>query len=349
MVELDAVQPYRSDTLGGARPRRSLVTGGSGFLGSYLVAALTQAGDSVCILDPERPHQLPQGAHYVAGSVTDPAAAWRALKDVDCVYHLAAIAHLWRSLDDDFDRTNRLGTEVMLAAAKEMGIPRFVHCSSYTTLLPPVKSRRPINEILAIGCEDLAGPYSRSKYLAEEASQAAAAAGQNVVIVNPTILVGANDRNFSPGTAMLLRFIRARMIFYLETMLNIVHVQDVARGLILAAVRGRAGERYLLGGEDISLNRVLDLLDRISGCAKRRVRVSQGLAILAGHAAEFLATHLTRRTPSATAEGVQLALRSRPIDLNKARRELGYEPRSAELALTDAIQWILSAGNRTSL
>ena len=125
-------------------------------------------------------------------------------------------------------------------------------------------------------------------------------------------------------------------------MLNLVHAQDIAHGMMLAAERGRTGERYLLGGDNISLSSVLELLDRISGRAKRRIRVSPALAVVAGRAMEFIATHFIRRIPSATDEGVQLALRSRPIDSNKARRELSYEPRSAELALTDAIRWGLS-------
>jgi dihydroflavonol-4-reductase len=228
----------------------------------------------------------------------------------------------------------------MLAIAKEMGVLRFVHCSSYTTLLSAQNSTQPINE--TVGRHDLAGPYSLSKYLAENSARRAAAAGQHVVIVKPTILMGANDNNFTPGTAMLSHFLHAQTILYLQTMLNIVHVQDVAHGIILAAQRGRAGERYLLGGEEISMCSVLDLLDLLSGHAKRRIQVPSALAILAGRTAELIATHFTRRIPLATVEGVQLALRSGPIDSGKARRELGYTPRSAELTLTDAIGWLLS-------
>ena len=342
MIIPDAVPPQISDRTGNTRPKRCLVTGGSGFLGSYLVAALTEAGQSVCIIDPVRPDPLLPGVNYVAGSVTDPASARRALEGVECVYHLAGIAHLWTPCRDDFDRINRQGTEVMLAAAREMGVPRFVHCSSYTSLLSPQKNPHSIDEMVAVSRDDLAGPYSLSKYMAEKASQAAADAGQNVVIVNPTILIGAKDRNLTPGTAMLLHFLHARVFYYIETMLNLVHAQDIAHGMMLAAERGRTGERYLLGGDNISLSSVLDLLDRISGRAKRRIPVSPAIAVVAGRAMEFIATHFTRGIPSATDEGVQLALRSRPIDSDKARRELGYEPRSAELALTDAIRWALS-------
>ena len=347
MVDLSVLQLQVSRWSGNARRMRSLVTGGSGFLGRHLVAALVQAGQSVRILDPVPPGQLPRGVQYLAGSVCDPAAARRALDDVDCVYHLAAIAHLWAPRSTDFDHINWHGTEVMLAVAQEMGVPRFVHCSSYTTLLPPLRAKAAIDEAIALSCNDLAGPYSLSKFRAEEASRAAATRGQNVIIVNPTVLVGAHDDNFTPGTAMLAQFLDAPIFGYVDVMLNFAHVEDVALGMMLAAEHGRAGERYLLGGENLNLYRVLDVLDRITGCPRRRMRVPSIFALLAGRAAGLVSTYFTGRVPTATLEGVRLALRSPPIDIGKARTELGYKPRSAELALSDAVRWLLSRRSRS--
>ncbi len=326
---------------GPAPPTRSLVTGGSGFLGRHLVTALARAGHAVRILDPVTPDDLPDNVRHVAGSVTDRATALRALEGIDCVFHLAGIAQLWAPHRNDFDRTNRYGTVVMLAAAKEKAVRRFVHCSSYTILLPTRKIAQPIDEAIVVDPADIAGPYSRSKYRAEEAAQAAARGGQNVVIVNPTVIVGPHDRNFTPPAAMLAQFLSARIACYIDLMLNIAHVQDVAAGMMLAAERGRAGERYVLGGENLSLSEVLDALDRVSGRARPRVRVPSALAVAAGHAAELIATYLTHRIPRVTAEGARLALRSAPFDIGKARRELGYAPRPAELAIADAIRWIL--------
>jgi dihydroflavonol-4-reductase len=333
--------PFDGSDAEAAKRPRVLVTGGSGFLGHHLVATLAHAGHQVRILDPITPDGLPEGVEYIAGSVTDPASARRAVADVDCVYHLAGIAHLWTPGRDDFDRVNRYGSEVMLAVAREMAVRRFVHCSSCTLLLPLRKSARPIDETVAVDPAAIAGPYSRSKYLGEEAARAAAAAGQSVVIVNPTVLCGPNDRNFTPPSAMLAQFLSARAAWHIDLMLNIVHVRDAAVGMMLAADRGRAGERYILGGENLMLRDVLDLLDRLSGRARRRICVPPVLACIAGFTGDLLATYLTRRTPQATAEGVRLALRSAPFDISKARRELGYAPRRAELALAEAIQWLM--------
>ncbi len=222
---------------------RVVVTGGSGFLGTYLVDALIRAKHSVCILDLVQPKRTLDGARYVAGSVNDTAIVRDVLRNVDCVYHLAGIAHLWTPHRDDFDRVNHYGTDVVLAAAKEMAVPRFVHCSSYTTLMTKEKDTKPLNETLRATPYELAGPYSLSKYLAETAALKAAEDGLSVIIVNPTILVGARDHNRTPGTAMISRFLHTKCIWYTEMLLNVVHVEDVAVGLMLAAERGRSGER----------------------------------------------------------------------------------------------------------
>jgi dihydroflavonol-4-reductase len=349
MSDISGHPSQQAGWCGAGRSIRSLVTGGSGFLGHQLVATLAQAGNSVRVLDPIPPETLPGGVRHVTGSVTDAASARRALEGIDCVFHLAGIAHLWTPGRDDFDRVNRHGTEVMLTAAKEMAVPRFVHCSSYTTLLPQRKTMRAIDEAVAVNPTELAGPYSLSKYLGEEAARAAADAGQSVVIVNPTVLVGAKDRNFTPPTAMLAQFLSARVLWYVDLVLNIAHVQDVAAGIMLAAVRGRAGERYVLGGENLSLREVLDVLDRVSGRRRRRVRVPSAIAMAGGHAAGWIATHVTHRSPRATAEGVRLALRSVPLNIGKAQRELGYAPRPATVALTDAIRWVQSCSHRPAV
>jgi dihydroflavonol-4-reductase len=346
MLDLDVRSLHSS---GAAPPARSLVTGGSGFLGRHLVATLARAGDAVRILDPVPPDHLPDGVCHLAGSVTDPDAVREALDGIDRVYHLAGIAHLWTPCRDDFDRVNRHGTAVMLAGAKEMAVRRFVHCSSYTILLPARPVSHPLDESVVVDPSDIAGPYSRSKYLGEEAARAAAAAGQDIVIVNPTVLVGPYDRNFTPPTAMLARFLSAHAACYVDVVLNLVHVQDVALGMMLAAEHGRAGERYVLGGENLSLSEVLDVMRQVVGRADERIRIPSALAVVAGHAAELIATYVTHRPPAATREGVRLALRSAPFDIGKARRELGYAPRPARLAIAEAIRWIRTITNAATV
>jgi dihydroflavonol-4-reductase len=324
---------------------RILVTGGSGFIGQHLVAALAARGDTVRILDPAPPPALPARTEHVRGSVLNPALARQALEGVDCVYHLAAIAHLWTKDAADFDRVNVAGTQIMLSAAKAMGTPRFVHCASESILYPPKSRGTVIDETISLRVHDMSGPYTRSKYGGERAAFAAAAAGMNVVIANPTVPVGAGDHNFTSPTAMIAHFLAGNR-FYLDCVLNLVDVRDVAAGLILTAEKGRAGERYILGGENLSLAQIVATIARITGRDRLAFRVPPTLALVAGFVSELVSVHLTQRQPTATVEGVRLALRSLPLDNSKARRELGFAPQPVEGAIREAIAWLSDRAQR---
>src|SRR5215475_4969987 len=250
----------------------ALVTGGSGFLGQYVVSALAARGHNVRIFDQAPPDRMPVRAEFVQGSVLDRARVMRALDDITHVYHLAAIPHLWTADRRDFDRINVEATRTMLAAAKERRVVRFVHCSTEAILLPPRGGGAAIDENVALDLADMPGPYTRSKFLAEQAAFAAARDGLDVVIVNPTVPIGAGDHNRTPPTAMLAHYLTSTP-FVLNCMLNLVDARDVATGIILAAERGRSGERYILGGENLSLAQLLDRLERMSGRSRRRIGV----------------------------------------------------------------------------
>jgi dihydroflavonol-4-reductase len=322
---------------------RVLITGGSGFIGRHLVACLAGHAQVVRILDPAPPAQQPPGVEYVQGSILDQSTALSALEGITCVYHLAAIAHLWAPDRADFDRVNQTGTEIMLAAARQQKVRRFVHCSTEAVLLPAQRSERPIDETIVLSLAEMAGPYSRSKYLAEQAAFAAAAQGQEVVIVNPTIPIGAGDRNRTPPTAMLAHYLSGAR-FFLDCTLNLVDARDVAQGMVLAAERGNAGERYVLGGENVSIGELLERLGRLASGSKRaRLKLPPLLALAAGRASEWVADHLTGRMPIATVEGVRLALRAARFEHAKAVRELNYAPRPIDEALAAAARW-LAAG-----
>jgi dihydroflavonol-4-reductase len=318
----------------------SLVTGGGGFIGRHLVDALRARGDKVRVLDVNPPER-PAGIDYVAGSILDSDAVHRALDGVDIVFHLAAIPHLWTRDARDYDRVNHVGTERLLAAAAARGVARFIHCSTEAILF---SSRNvPPRESCPLTLADMPGPYTRSKFLAEQAALTAAERGLAVTVVNPTLPIGLGDDNCTPPAAMLALLVTSPPPLILDCTLNLVDVRDVARGILLTAQRGHIGERYILGGENFSFADLAEVLDRMCGRERFQARLPGFVALAAGMAAEFVATHITGRPPFATAEGVRLALRSAPIDSAKARRELGYQPRSVTPTLAEVVHQFAAA------
>ncbi|MDP9136671.1 MAG: NAD-dependent epimerase/dehydratase family protein [Pseudomonadota bacterium] len=317
-----------------------LVTGGSGFIGSHLVAALVARGDFVRIFDRVAPGQPADGVEFVQGSILDRALLSRALDGIDRVFHLAGIAHLWTARRGEFDHVNRIGTETLLSAIASTDIARFVHCSTEAILLPPNGGGHPIDETVSLAPADMPGPYTRSKYFAEQKALSAARSGAPVIVVNPTLPVGPGDHRLTPPTAMLARCLGSRMPVSLDFALNLADVRDIAQGMILAADHGRIGERYILGGDNMSMRELAAVLEGLTGKRPVSLWISPWLALTAGVADEWLATNITGKMPAATAEGVRLALRSRPLDIGKARRELGYAPRPIADALARALTWL---------
>jgi len=319
----------------------NLVTGGSGFIGRHLVAALCERGERVRVLDPAPPEELPAGVDCVPASILDRGALDAALADVGCVYHLAGIAKLWAKDRSDFARVNARGTAMVMHAAAAAGVARVVHCSTEAILLPRRRGPgAPIDESGEPRMADMPGPYTRSKLAAEQTVLAAARDGLHAVIVNPTVPIGPGDRNLTPPAAMLLMFLRGQSPAFLDCVLNLVDVRDVANGMLLAAERGRSGERYILGGENIALRELLQLLERMSGRRMPRRAIPGWVGLVSAMVAEAMADAVTGRTPAATREGVRLALRSGPFDSRKARNELGYAPRPLPDALADAVAWL---------
>ena len=263
------------------------------------------------------------------------------MEGVDCVFHLAGVAHFWIPRKEEFSLINSRGTKTVLQAATDRKVGRIVHCSTEAILLP--KQTRPddaIDEDVLPPLSDMAGPYTRSKHEAETAALDAAHAGQDVVIVSPTVPIGANDNNMTPPAAMLSLFLANHSPFFLDCELNVVDVRDVATGMVLAAERGRSGERYVLGGENIRLRELLGLLEMVSGHRMPRLSLPASVALMAATTAEWLADHVTGRRPPATREAVQVACRSAPFDCRKAHQELGYAPVPVQGALLEEVQWL---------
>ena len=327
--------------------KKTLVTGGNGFIGTHLVSALVAQARDVRVLDLQPPPRALSQVEYIRGSVLDRDLVHRAMDDVHNVYHLAGLPGMWMPRKDDFHAVNCGGTEVVVGTARERGVERVLHCSTESILFGAVRADDPPADDMMLP-DDMPGPYTRSKMLAERFAVQAAASGYPVVIGCPTMPIGPYDHSVTPPAAMLRYFLDRRLQFYLNFIVNLVDVRDVAAGLILAMERGKFGHRYVLGGESIQLKQILQLMTQISGGRSRQIRVPGRIAETAGAILEFIADHVTRRPPSGTAEGVRIALRTRHLSIEKAQRELGYAPGPIEPVLRETIAHLLGNSQNQS-
>jgi len=321
--------------------KRTLVTGGSGFIGQHLVTALLLQGHRVRILDIFPPEHASSEVQFLEGSILDPVKVREAVKDIDEIYHLAALPGMWTRRKDDFHSINCIGTQVVIAAVRESQVRRLLHCSTESIFFRRSLADPFVTEEVCATIDEMPGAYTRSKLAAEQLAFEAAASGLHVVIANPTMPIGVSRRG-TPPALMLQYFARRRVQFYLDFVLNLVDVRDVATGLVLAMERGRIGQRYVLGGENLSLKKLLALMERISGRKAVRIPVSAGIAQFAAATVEGIANHITHETPPATPEGVRIALWSKPVSIEKSRRELGYAPRPIRQALEEVVSSILA-------
>jgi nucleoside-diphosphate-sugar epimerase len=327
---------------------RVLVTGGTGFIGQHLVTALAAGGRQVRVLDIRPPTCAVPEVEYIAGSVLDTDLVERSLRDVDQVYHLAGLPGMWIPKKSEFHTVNCRGTETVITAARKHGIARFLHCSTESILFRTSRSQDLDCEHSLLPPHEMPGLYTRSKMLAEQFAAQAAASGFPLVIGTPTMPIGPHDHNLTPPTAMLRHFLNGRVQMYLDFIVNLVDVRDVATGLILAMERGQIGHRYILGGESIWLKRILQLMAAISGRRYISIPVPGWMAEWTAGTLEFISDHLTHRPPSGTAEGVRIALRATELSIERARSELGYAPRPVEPALRDTITYLLGASARSA-
>jgi dihydroflavonol-4-reductase len=319
-----------------------LVTGGCGFIGRHLVMELRARGERVRVLDVAPWTNHPTDVELVCGSILDARVLREAMAQIRCVYHLAGVANLWVARKSDLEMINAHGTKLVLGTAREQHIARVVHCSTAAILLPEAREPKTlVDEKVRLLDRDMAGPYTRSKLHAEQEALAAAQQGFDVVIVNPTLPVGASDWNLTPPSAMISRFVNGSSPAFLDCVFNLVDVRDVAVGMVQAAQRGRSGERYILGGENIRLSELLKLLEDFSGRRMPRHTIPSPVAIIAATILEGIADWVTGKRPAATREGVRLALRSTSFDSDKARQELGYAPQPVRDALRDAVRWMI--------
>ena len=326
--------------------RLNLVTGGAGFIGRHLVRLLLERGERVRVLDILRPDDVDPAVEFMQGSVTDPETVDAALAGAARLYHLAGNPNLWARPKSTFDDNNHFGTAVVMQRAARANLDRIVYTST-ESILKSYKQRLGgglIDESVQLSADDMPGPYCRSKFLAEQEAMAAARRGLPVVIVNPTLPVGPGDRLLTPPTAMILGFLRGDHPAYLDCQLNMIDVRDVAAGHVLAADKGRVGERYILGNTNLSLGALLQLIQDIAGVPVPRWRTPYWVAWCTAVVSEFLADMVTHRPPVAPLTGVRLAGTPMVFDCSKAVGELGLPQTPLRRSLVDVIEWLRAEG-----
>ncbi len=319
----------------------ALVTGATGFLGWHVVQVLRRRGIAVRALVRRPEAALALDAELVPGDLRDAESVRRAVAGCGLVFHVAADYRLWVRDSREMFRSNVDGTRNILEAASRQGVERIVYTST-VGCIGFVKGGLG-DETTAVTLSDMAGPYKRSKFQAEQVALEYARKGLPVVIVNPTAPVGEHDVKPTPTGQTIVDFLRGGMPAYLDTGLNIVDARETAEGHWLACEHGRPGERYILGSENLTLREIFEKLFRISGRPAPTTQIPWGLAWLAGVVSTGLAG-LTGKQPRVPLAAVQMARKKMWVTHAKAEHELGFHPSPADVALRKAVEWFQSHG-----
>jgi len=330
---------------------RCAVTGANGFIGSQVVRECLGRGHEVSALVG-----ADLGCENLAGvaverrdlDLLDPASVRKALDGCDALVHTAACYAFWMPDPRQVYRVNVKGTRHVLEAARALGVRRVVHTSSAATLSPgfeaPGSTAQPGDEENVFDQRAFRGHYKTSKAMAEVVALREAARGLPVMVVHPTTVLGPGDRRPTPTGSIVVHFLNRRMKAYAELVQNLVDVRDVAEGHVLALERGRPGERYVLGGDNLPMSRVLRLLEEITGIPAPSVAIPHRLLGAMGRANEWLSDFVTHRPPLVAREAALHARDSRAFTSEKARRELGFHARPAREILVEAVRWFASEG-----
>jgi dihydroflavonol-4-reductase len=324
---------------------KALVTGATGFVGAAVARALCAAGWEVRVLarvGSDRSNLRQLALQVVEGDLADVASLESALEGCAALYHVAADYRLGARDPAPLYRTNVDGTRNILNAARNAAVGRVVYTSSVATVGIPANGV-PGEESTPVALSDMIGHYKRSKYLAEEVAREAARAGLSVVIVNPSTPVGPGDIKPTPTGQLVLDAAAGRMPAYVETGLNIVHVDDVAAGHLLAYERGKSGERYILGGEDMTLREILGVIAALVGRKPPAIRLPYAAILPLAYVAEGF-TWVSGRSGRLTLEGLRMSRKRMYFSSAKAARELGYRWRPPLAALEDAVGWFRERG-----
>ena len=325
---------------------KAFITGATGFVGSHVARALAAAGADLRLLvrASSRTDNIDAlSGERAVGDLLRPETLAPALRGCDALFHVAADYRLWMRHPEQMYRANVAGTEALLAAARQAGVRRAVVTSSVATI-GFTRDGAPADEGSPVSLADMVGHYKRSKFMAEQAALTAGRAGAPVVVVNPTTPIGERDIKPTPTGSIILDFLNRKFPAYVDTGLNLADVKEVARGHLLAMEKAKPGERYILGGENLTLKQILDRLSAITGLPSTTVQVPHGVAL--GFAAfdQFFTGFVLRKEPRATIEAVRMGRKKMFASSAKAERELGYRAISAEDALRRASAWFTQHG-----
>jgi dihydroflavonol-4-reductase len=324
------------------------VTGATGFLGSHVARVLAAQGAELRLL--VRPTSDLQNiadlnAERVTGDLRDPASIEKALSGCEVVFHVAADYRLWVRDPEQMYRSNVEGTRAVLEAARKQGVRRVVYTSSVATMGFGTNGHAPLtDEGSPVSLDEMIGHYKRSKFMAERVAFEAAKSGVDVVIVNPTTPVGERDVKPTPTGRIVLDFLKRKFPAYVETGLNLVDATECARGHMQALEKGKAGERYILGGENLTLKQILDRLAAITGLKSPTVKLPYVFAFATGVVDEMVTGRILGREPRATIDAVRMGRKKMFVSSAKAERELGWRTVAVDGALRRSVEWFRANG-----
>jgi dihydroflavonol-4-reductase len=322
------------------------VTGATGFLGSHVARVLADQGaDLRLLVRPTSNLKNLEGlkAETSTGDLRDAASLEKAMSGCDTVFHVAADYRLWVRDPNEMYRSNVAGTRTLLEAARKNGVGRVVYTSSVATI-GFTNDGRPADEDSPVSLADMIGHYKRSKFMAEQVALEAGRAGMHVVTVNPTTPIGEQDVKPTPTGRIVVDFLKRKFPAYVETGLNLVDVRECAHGHVAAFEKGRTGERYILGGEDLTLKQILDKLGQITGLPSPKIKLPYIFAFAAGVVDEAVTGLLLRREPRATVDTVRMGKKKMFASSAKAERELGWKIVPIDGALRRSVEWFRANG-----
>ena len=324
----------------------AFVTGATGFVGSHVARVLAEQGADLRLLvrsSSNLKNIRGLKAEQVVGDLRDPVTLEKAMAGCDVVFHVAADYRLWIPDPEQMYRANVEGTRAILQATRKNRVRRVVYTSSVATV-GFTSNGRPADENSPVSLENMIGHYKRSKFMAEQVAMQAARSGMDVVVVNPTTPVGEQDIKPTPTGRIIVDFLKKKFPAYVDTGLNLVDVTECARGHVAALEKGRSGERYILGGENLTLKQILDKLAAITGLPSPKVRVPYAVALATGVVDEMVTGHILRREPRVTIDAVRMGRKKMFVSSAKAGRELGWKTVPVDDALRRAVEWFQANG-----